>query len=102
MKKLALSILVLSIFATGCKKDDTNPAATPTPVSTGTFSWTAGSGPKVTADSSHYYSSFTTIFAFKNGSSNSIEINLSSLAVGAYSLSSATGNALTFVTASTT
>ena len=110
MKKTAVKItlllaLSLAIF-TGCQKDNADPATddpgTTTPVNKGSFSWTPAGGTSVTADSAHYYSSFTTIFAFKNGNANSFEINLSSLAVGAYTLSSATGNALTFVTAATT
>lgn len=108
MKKnlvLFISICTLNaLFFSACKKDDTSPdTTTPTPpASTGGFTYTPAGGSQVIADSAHYYSSFTTIFAFKNGTSNSFEINLSSLAVGAYTLSSATGNALTFVTSSTT
>jgi len=95
--------LLGGLLLTGCQKDDTKPTEDPTttPVSVGGFSWTPSGGSQVVADSAHYYNSFTTIFAFKNGNANSFEINLSSLAVGAYTLSSATGNALTFVTAST-
>jgi len=102
MKKALIAFAALSLLLSGCKKDETTPGTTTTPANNSSFTWTAGSGSKVTADSANYYSSITTIYAFKNGASNSIEINLSSLAVGAYSISSATGNALTFVTSSTT
>jgi uncharacterized protein DUF6252 len=102
---ISLCLLGGVILLSGCGKDTATPEedpSTPTPVSTGGFSWTPSGGSQVVADSTHYYSSFTTIFAFKNGNANSFEINLSSLAVGAYTLSSATGNALSFVTSSTT
>jgi PBP1b-binding outer membrane lipoprotein LpoB len=67
----------------------------------GSFTWTTSSGQSVTADSAHYYSQFTTIFAFKNGTSNSIEMNLSALSLGTYSFSSTSGNAFAFVDGST-
>lgn len=99
---LSLSLLIFS----GCQKDNADPKVddpgTTAPVNKGSFSWTPAGGSAITADSAHYYTSFTTIFAFKNGNATTFEINLSSLAVGAYTLSTATGNALTFVTASTT
>jgi hypothetical protein len=67
----------------------------------GSFTWTASTGQAVTADSAHYYSQFTTIFAFKNGNTNSIEVNLSALTPGTYSFSSTSGNAFAFVDGST-
>lgn len=107
MKRILLKsclILSCSILLIACKKDDPAPEdTTPTTpgVNKGDFSWTAGAS-TVAADSAYFYSQFTTVFAFKNGTSNSIEINLSALSAGSYSLSSATGNALTFVTGATT
>ncbi len=110
MKKLNhifLPILFLSalFILNGCAKSETDPekeiqigVANPTD----DFKWTPTSGLQVTADSSHYYSSFTTIFAFKSGNANSVEINLASLAVGTYSISSVTGNALSYVKDATT
>lgn len=88
------------LFFNSCIKaeadpDKENPIA-PVP-STQDFKWTPNGQAQVTADSSHYYNSFTTIFAFKTGTLSSIEINLSSLSVGTYSLSSTTGNALSYV-----
>ncbi len=110
MKKLNyifLPILFLStlFILNGCAKSETDPEKEiPIGVANPTddFKWTPANGSQVTADSSHYYSSFTTIFAFKSGNANSIEINLASLAVGTYSLSSVTGNALSYVKDATT
>jgi hypothetical protein len=88
-----------------CKKGDEAEPEDPInngPVATGGLTWKAGSGATVTADSAYYYSQFTTVYAFKNGLNNSLEINLSALSAGSYSMSSATGNNLTFVTNATT
>lgn len=86
-----------------CKKDEEPEPEDPNnPSSFGQFSWKPGSGASVTADSAYYYPQFTTIYAFKNGSANMIEVNLSSLAAAGYTLSSSSGNALTFVTNSIT
>jgi len=104
---LFLAIGMGAGFLSSCIKASSDPdknvsTAPSGNTSTTSFQWTPNSGSGITADSSNYYASFTTIFAFKNGINNSIEINLSSLAVGAYTLSSSTGNALTYVANSTT
>lgn len=88
----------LLIFVT-CKKDEEPGPDTDDPgANPGQFSWKPGQGASVTADSAYYYPQFTTIYAFKNGSANMIEVNLSALSAGSYTLSSSSGNALTFVT----
>ncbi len=98
-----LAILMLSSCAKATtdpeKETNTNNGGA---TSTTEFKWTPGSGSTVTSDSSYCYNSITSIFAFKNGTNNSIEITLSSMAVGAYSVSASTGNALTYVSNSTT
>ena len=104
---LLANVAALPLFVWSCAKAESDPeksvsTAPAGNTSTTSFQWTPNSGGSVTADSSNYYSSFTTIFAFKNGNNNSLEINLSSLAVGAYTLSTATGNALTYIANSTT
>ena len=96
-----------TLFLLSCAKDSSDPdknvAITPAGNTNSTvFSWTNNSGTSTSADSTNYYASFTTIFAFKNGTSNSIEINLSALTVGSYTLSSSTGNALTYIANSST
>lgn len=111
-QKLYLSIVVVFILAisinlSSCAKASTDPdkdtSTTPAGnTSTTSFQWTPNAGSSTTADSSNYYTSITTIYAFKNGLSNSIEINLSSLAVGAYTISSSTGNSLIYVANSNT
>ena len=99
----ALIIASLLVFSNCAKEDEPQPEDPENPVITaGQFTWKPGSAASVTADSAYYYSQFTTIYAFKNGYANMIEVNLSSLTAASYSLSSATGNALTFITASTT
>ncbi len=101
--KLAAIILLSGAALSSCKKDEAEPETNNPGANPGSdFNWKTSSGSQVTADSAYYYGQFTTVFAFKNGLSNSIEINLSALSAGNYSISSTTGNALTFVTASTT
>ncbi len=102
---LFIAALPFLFFACAKASSDPDKNVSTTPAgntSTTSFQWTPGVGNSITADSSNYYSSFTTIFAFKNGNNNSLEINLSSLAVGSYTLSSATGNALTYIANSST
>jgi hypothetical protein len=92
-------VLCFILFIVACKKEDTPETEEPTDVPAGQadFRWKYDGGATVVADSAYYYSQFTTIYAFKNGVSSSIEVNLSSLSAGSYSLSSATGNMLTYV-----
>jgi hypothetical protein len=92
-------LLFCALFFVTCKKES-DPEPEPennNPANPGDFRWKTSGGATVVADSAYYYSQFTTIYAFKNGTSTSIEVNLSSLAAGSYSLSSATGNVLTYV-----
>lgn len=90
----------------GCAKASSDPDKN-VPVTTGPtyneeFKWTPSGGAEVTADSCHYYTSFTTIYAFKNGNSKSIEINLSALTTGTYPFNAASGNLLTYVNGTST
>lgn len=105
MKKhlLILSLSLFTIFiTTSCAKDETpEEEETPVPTDKGTFNWTLSSGQTVTADSAHSYQSITTIYAFKNGTTNSLEVTLSALSVGSYSISSSTGNTFNFVSGAT-
>lgn len=107
LKFILLLLLSSLIFLISCAKASSDPDKNTSTVPSGNtsntqFTWTNNAGSSVTADSSNYYTSFTTIFAFKNGITNSLEINLSSLNVGAYLLSNTTGNALTYIVNSTT
>jgi hypothetical protein len=98
-------LLFCTLLFIACKKEaepETEEPVDNGPVAAGNLTWKAGSGATVTADSAYYYSQFTTIYAFKNGLSHSLEVNLSALSAGSYSLSSATGNMLTFITNATT
>jgi hypothetical protein len=103
MKTLPIKTILFSLsmlfFSCAKNKDEPEPI---TPVNRGNFSWQSNQGAQVKADSAYYFSQFTTIFAFKNGTNSSVEINLSSLGLGSYSISSVTGNALTFVNGSST
>jgi hypothetical protein len=103
MKTLPIKTILFSLsmlfFSCAKNKDEPEPV---TPINRGNFNWQSNQGTQVKADSAYYFSQFTTIFAFKNGTNSSVEINLSSLALGSYSISSVTGNALTFVNGSST
>src|SRR6218665_2434148 len=101
----SLLLLACVLFFITCKKEEEPEPEEPAnngPVNAGSLNWKVGSGATVTADSAYFYSQFTTVYAFKNGLNNSLEVNLSALSIGSYSLSSATGNILTFITNSTT
>jgi hypothetical protein len=104
MKKLIIlsSIILLgSVLFISCAKDEKEPEEeTPVQVNKGSFSWTLSSGQTVNADSAHCYNSIDIIYAFKNGNSNSLEIDPSSLSAGSYTISSSTGNSLTFTSGS--
>jgi len=105
MKNVTLKIatFLLVVFFTNCAKDNTEPDPDPTvAVDPGVFNWQLSSGSNVKADSAFFYQQFTTIFAFKNGNSNSIEINLSSLSAGTYTFSSSSGNIFTYANGSST
>lgn len=96
-------LLAIIFIVVSCAKDDSTPDEEEPPATEqGSFIWTLSSGQNVSADSAHCYNSITTVYAFKNGNSNSIEANLSSLAVGSYSISSATGNTFSYISGSTT
>ncbi len=99
--KLKFVAICCAVFAIlySCKKDDPEPVETTntTPASSGSFSWTVNGNTSFTSDSTRAYASYTSIYAYKGGASNSMEINLGSLAAGTYTISSATGNALTLI-----
>lgn len=98
--KKHLFILLLAIIGSvtifSCAKEENGPAEEPVVINKGTFTWKLATGNTVNADSAHFYSQFTTIYAFKNGSGNSISISLSALSVGTYSFSSTTGNVFNY------
>ena len=106
MKKyLSIIFFILtSIFIiSSCTKDENEPEEeTPVVTDKGSFNWTLSSGQTANADSAHCYTSITTIYAFKNGNATSVEVNLSALSVGSYSISSSTGNSFSFVSGGTT
>ncbi|MES2680763.1 MAG: hypothetical protein V4635_12800 [Bacteroidota bacterium] len=92
-----------TLFLVACAKDKDEPEPDPTsPGTQGTFNWQPSPGSPVIADSAYYYFQINTIYAFKNGNNNSVEIVLSSMSAGNYSFSSTTGNDFTFVSGSTT
>jgi hypothetical protein len=108
MKKNVLSLsvfsLALAFVFSGCTKDEDKPEEPPATGTTGSgpggqFSWSVNnSSTTVIADSAVYFPKFTTIFAYKGGTVTTVEINLSDIIVGTYSLSSVTGNELTYET----
>lgn len=97
--KLRFVITICAAFFVlySCKKDDPQPVNNNPATPSGNFTWNVNGSTSFTADSTYAYYSYTSFYAFKGGTNNSIEINLGSLAVGTYTISSATGNALTLV-----
>lgn len=100
MKRTVLAFTAaLAVVVTSCKKDESSPEENPSsPSSASGFTWTVN-GSTVKADSGFFIPAFNNIVAYKNGSS--VDIVLSSLSVGTYSISSATGNTLQYETSST-
>src|SRR5436190_16622055 len=106
MKKIILHLsvfsLALAFVFTGCTKDEDEPEDPSGTTTTGggpggQFSWSVNnSSTNVIADSAVYFPKFTTIFAYKGGTVTTVEINLSDIVAGTYSLSSVTGNELTY------
>ncbi|MES2565435.1 MAG: hypothetical protein V4565_01130 [Bacteroidota bacterium] len=102
---LATFLIVGCLAFTACKKKTEDPEPEPTPTTTGGtpatggFTWTPSGGSATVADSAFYYQMYNTIHAYKNGSANHFEINLTGLAVATYSIGS--GNDLTYVMGTT-
>lgn len=110
MKKIILNIATLlvvgSFVFTACKKKTSEPEPTSATTTGGTpavggFTWTPSGGAATVADSAFYYQQYNTIHAYKNGSANHFEINLTALTIASYSVTSSSGNALTYVMGTT-
>jgi hypothetical protein len=93
------AIVSFCLLFFSCAKDDNEPDPA-VPVNPGVFIWQIGSNTAVNADSAFFYQQFNTIYAFKNGNSNSLEINLSALSVGNYSFSLGSENVFTYANGS--
>jgi hypothetical protein len=94
--KLILSALSLMVLFSSCAKDPVEPEDPNSPPVVNPdppfFRWKTSANVTTESDSSHAYVNSKVIFAFKNGNSNSIEINLSSMNTGSYVISSVSGN----------
>ena len=87
-------ILGLLLFSSACVKDGSEPD---TPAITyGNFSWTAN-GTTTVADSAICYLQITTIYAYKGGIVNTVELNLSDVVTGTYPVNSTSGNEIKIV-----
>ena len=93
-------VIVLFLVA-GCTKDEDEPEDPGNGSTTGTamadFKWTLSNGTTVIADSAICYPQITTIYGYKSGKSNTIELNLADIVVGTYNISSVSGNELKYV-----
>lgn len=100
---LAATLISVATFISGCAKSEKDPAEEPSnePIETSEFSWTPGSSSSVKADSSFYFPAFNNIVSYKGGGSQIVDIYLSALSVGTYTISSATGITLSYTTGST-
>jgi hypothetical protein len=96
--------LISFLIFSGCAKDEPEPedpgGTTTTGSTLGNFTWSISGNPNVTADSSRYIPAFSNIVAYKGNSS--VDIVLSALSVGSYSISSSQGNTLEYHTGSST
>jgi len=93
---IAISLFACMVLFNSCKKDDPLPEENPVVNTTPPiFNWKLNNTTSLSSDSTFAYQNITTIFAYKGGNANSLEIELTSLNTGTYSISSATGNAFT-------
>jgi len=98
-----LCLLVTGFLVFSCEKETTAPVEEePINTTPPVFNWRINNGATISSDSTFAYQSVTSLFAYKNGYANSLEINLSSLITGTYVLSAATGNQLTLTAGSST
>ena len=98
-RTLALCSLFLLLLITGCAKEDTQPNSPTTPASAANFSWTVN-GVTTTADSAICYLQLTTVYAYKNGLSQTIELNLSDVISDTYPVNAVSGNEIKYVSGS--
>ena len=90
--------LIIGIsFFISCAKEEVEPDPI-TSQSKGNFNYSINGAALQKADSAVYYALNTTVYAYKNGTSTTFEINLSELIAGTYNISSATGNQFIYTT----
>ena len=90
--------LIIGIsFFISCAKEEVEPDPI-TSQSKGNFNYSINGAALQKADSAVYYALNTTVYAYKNGTSTTFEINLSDLIAGTYNISSATGNQFIYTT----
>lgn len=97
--KIIGSLLFFGIVFSNCAKDDTLPNSPATPATSASFSWTAN-GVTTTADSAICYLQLTTVYAYKNGLSQTIELNLSDVISDTYPVNAVSGNEIKYVNGS--
>ena len=84
-------------FFISCAKEEVEPDPIASQ-SKGNFNYSINGAALQKADSAVYYALNTTVYAYKNGTSTTFEINLSDLIAGTYNISSATGNQFIYTT----
>ena len=90
--------LIIGIsFFISCAKEEVEPDPIASQ-SKGNFNYSINGAALQKADSAVYYALNTTVYAYKNGTSTTFEINLSDLIAGTYNISSATGNQFIYTT----
>ena len=96
MKKILTLVMIafLAVTTSSCTKDETTSEQTTTPVATDGFRWTDSSGSTIqTVNNPYVNGQFNSIFAVRSGATI-YEINLTSLAVGTYTLGGSSLNSL--------
>ncbi len=85
-------------FFISCAKEEVEPDPI-TSQSKGNFNYSINGAALQKADSAVYYALNTTVYAYKNGTSTTFEINLEDLIAGTYNIiTSATGNQFIYTT----
>jgi len=84
-------------FFISCAKEEVEPDPI-TSQSKGNFNYSINGAALQKADSAVYYALNTTVYAYKNGTSTTFEINLDDLIAKTYYISSATGNEFKYTT----
>jgi hypothetical protein len=95
MKALFRTLLAISpVLLASCAKEEKEPEPVAPAVN---FKWTPTGGQTFQAEDAYYISSFNNIVATKSGGAEYVDINLTKLTTGTYSISvSSTGNTLVY------
>lgn len=101
LSRTIVCLLATSLLFISCKKDDPEPEE-PVNTTPPVFNWKVNNTTTYSSDSTYCYPGFTDIYAYKNGTVNSVYIQLSTFSAGNYTISSGNGTSMNLVVAGKT